>query len=74
MTLLIRSRGLIKYCTDSSNNSVIRKRISRNGDQNSTDHRSTGTEDGAVRVPMIVGDEGSSNGRADEAREADHEG
>jgi hypothetical protein len=27
-----------------------------------------------VRVPMIVGDEGSSNGRADEAREADHEG
>lgn len=74
MTLLIRSRGLIEYYTDSSNNFVLRIGISYDGDKNSSDHRSSGTKDDTMRVPVIVGDEGSSDGRANETGETDDEG
>lgn len=57
-----------------SDHLVLGKAISSTGDKNGTDHRSSGTKNDTVRVPLIVGDEGSSDGRADEAREADHEG
>lgn len=57
-----------------SDHLVLGKAISSTGYKNSTDHRSSGTKYDTVRVPLIVGDEGSSDGRADEAREADHEG
>lgn len=57
-----------------SDHLVLGKAISSTGDKNSTDHRSSGTKDDTVRVPLIVGDEGSGDGRPNETCEADHEG
>lgn len=57
-----------------SDHPVLGKAISSTGDKNSTNHRSSGTKIDTVRVPLILGDEGSSDGRADETRETDHEG
>lgn len=57
-----------------SDHLVLGKATSSTVHENSSNHRCTGTEDDTVRVPLIVGDEGSSDGRADETRETDHEG
>lgn len=57
-----------------SDHLVLAKAISSTVHENSSNHRCTGTEDDTVRVPSIVGDEGSRDGRADETRETDHEG